>query len=117
MLMWKLRRRINTSAMPEGRNVVRFHFPDSSGQHDTFWIVAKHGAGVDLCIHDPRLDPDLYVESEVSILTGIYMGRRSLSRDIDDGNLFLTGDTRLVRNFQKWLPPSVYADVDGITRV
>ena len=114
MLMWKLRRRIDTEEMLEGRSVVRFHFPDSTGQHDTYWIVAERGTGVDLCNHDPRLDPDLYVECEVGVLTGIYMGRRSLTRDIDDGELFLSGDTRLVKNFTKWLPPSVYASVDGI---
>lgn len=114
MLMWKLRRRITTDAMPEGRNVVRFHFPDSTGKHDTYWIVAEHGVGTDLCIHDPRLDPDLYVECEVGVLTGIYMGRRNLTRDIDNGRMFMSGDTRLVRNFNKWLPPSVYANVDGI---
>jgi DNA-binding HxlR family transcriptional regulator len=114
MLMWKLRRRIDPDQMLEGRNVVRFHFPDSTGQHDTYWIVAQRGIGVDLCIHDPRLDPNLYVECPVGILTGIYMGRRSLSREIDSGDFFLSGDTRLIRNFSKWLPPSVYADTDRI---
>lgn len=109
MLMWKLRRRILPEKMPEGRNVVRFHFPDATGKHDTFWIVAARGAGVDLCIHDPRLDPDLYVESEVGSLTGVYMGRLSLSREIEAGRLFLTGNTHLVRQFTDWLPPSVHA--------
>jgi len=114
MLMWKLRRRIDTEEMLDGRNVVRFRFPDTTGQHDIYWIVAEHGNGVDLCIHDPRLDPDLYVECEVGVLTGIYMGRRNLVRDIDDGKIFLSGDTRLVKNFSKWLPSSVYADVKEI---
>lgn len=116
MLMWKLRPRIDPEEMPEGRNVVRFHFPDSTGKHDTYWVVAQHGIGVDLCIHDPRLDPDLYVECSVGVLTGIYMGRRSLSRDIENGDLFLNGDTKLVRNFSKWLPPSVYAETDRIAK-
>ena len=114
MLMWKLRRRIDPSFMPEGRNVLRFHFPDSSGKHDTYWIVAREGAGVDLCNHDPRLDPDLFVECDVGVLTGVYMGRRSLSREVDDGRIFLTGDSRLIHNFQKWLPQSVYADTQDM---
>ena len=113
MLMWKLRRRIDAEHMPPGRNVVRFHFSDSTGNHDTFWIVAERGRDADLCIHDPRIDPDLFVETEVGVLTGIYMGRRSLSRDLDDGRIFFSGDNRLIRNFRKWLPPSVYADVEG----
>lgn len=114
MLMWKLRRRIKPELMLEGRNVVRFHFQDSAGKHDTYWIVAERGSGVDLCNHDPRLDPDLYVETRVGVLTGIYMGRRSLARDMADDNIFMSGDTRLIRNFRQWLPPSEYADVEGI---
>ena len=117
MLMWKLRRRILPKEMPDGRNVIRFHFPDSTGKHDTYWIVAEGDAEVDLCIHNPKLDADMYVDCNVGVLTGIYMGRRSLPRDVDDGLIFLSGDTRLVRNFTKWLPPSVYADVEGITPV
>lgn len=115
-LMWKLRKRIDPDAMPKGRNVVRFHFNDSTGRSDTYWIVAESGSGVDLCIHDPRLDPDLYVETEVGILTGIYLGRRSLARDLDDGRLYLSGDTRLVRNFDRWLVSSIYADIDEIAK-
>lgn len=115
MLMWKLRRRITPEEMLEGRNVVRFRFPDSTAKYDTYWIVAERGAGVDLCIHDPKLEPDLFVESDVGVLTGIYMGRRSLSKDIADGQIFLSGDSRLARNFRKWLPPSEYASVEGIS--
>ena len=114
MLMWKLRPRIDPTAMPEGRNVIRFHFPDSTGSADTYWIVAEPGAGVDLCHHDPRLYPDLFVECPVGVLSGIYLGRRRLSREMEEGRIFLSGDTRLVRTFQEWLPPSVYADVEGI---
>lgn len=114
MLMWKLRRRIDADKMLDGRNVVRFHFPNSTGKSDTYWIVAEPKVGVDLCIDDPRLDPDLYVECEVGVLTGIYLGRRNLARDIDNGRLFLSGDTRLVKNFTKWLPQSVYADDEQI---
>ena len=117
MLMWKLRRRIDPSFMPEGRNVLRFHFPDSSGKHNTSWIVAREGLGVDLCNHDPRLDPDLFVECDVGVLTGAYVGRPSLSREVDDGRIFLTGDSKLIDNFQKWLPPSVYADTEHMLTI
>ena len=110
-------RRVEPEEMPAGRNVVQFHFSDSSGPHDTYWMVADKKAGVDLCNHDPKLDSDLFVECEVGVLTGIYMGRRNLERDIENGKIFLSGDTRLRRNFNKWLPPSVYADVDGIASV
>jgi len=50
------------------------------------------------------------------VLTGIYLGRRRLSLEIEEGRIFLSGDTRLIKNFQKWLPPSPYADVDGIAK-
>ena len=113
MLMWKLRRRINAEEMPEGRNVIRFHFPDATSAHSTY-SMAKQGTAANLQVHDPKLEPDLFVECPVGVLTGVYLGRRSLSRDIDDGNIFLSGDTRLAKNFSKWLPPTEFADVDGI---
>lgn len=116
-LMWKLHRRILTEEMPDGRNVVRFHFPDAEGSKDTYWIVAEKGGGVDLCNFDPRLDPDLYVETGVSVLTGIYLGRRSLARELDEERIFFSGDSRLERNFLRWLPPSPYAELDGVATV
>ena len=113
MLMWKLRRRIKAEQMLPKRNVVRFHFSDAIGNSDTYWIVAESGRDADLCHHDPRIDPDLFVETEVGVLTGIYMCRRNFARDLDNGRIFLSGDNRLIRNFQNWLPPSEYSGVEG----
>jgi DNA-binding HxlR family transcriptional regulator len=116
-LMWKMQRRIKPEEMLKGRNVLRFHFPDAVGSKNTFWVVAEKGRGVELCSHNPRLDPNLFIESNVGVLTGVYLGRRRLSQEIEDGRIFLSGDTRLVRSFQKWLPQSPYADVEGIATV
>lgn len=116
-LMWKMRRRVRPEAMPDGRNVIRFHFTDAQGSKDTYWIVAEKGGGVDLCNHDPRLDPNLFVETGVGVLTAIYLGRSTLSREMDAGNIFLSGDTRLTRTFLEWLPPSPYSELEEILTV
>ena len=79
--------------------------------------MALEGLGVNLCNHDPRLDPYLFVECDVGVLTGVYMGRRSLSGEVNDGRIFLTGDSKLIDNFQKWLPPSVCADPEHMLTI
>ena len=114
MLMWKLRPRFRPEGMPAGRNVLRFHFTDSTGHADTYWIVAERGSETDLCHHDPRIDPDLFVESTVGALTGVYLGRLRLSEEIDKGTIFLSGDARLVHGIRDWLSFSPYATVPGL---
>lgn len=116
MLMWKLRKRVDATAMPEGRNVIRFNFDDAEGSKSRYWIIAERSRGVDLCHHDPRIDPDLFVETGVGVLTGLYLGRLRLSREVEAGRIFLSGDARLIRNFEKWLPPSAYSTVEGIAK-
>ena len=48
-------------------------------------------------------------------MTGIYLGRRSLAREIEEGRLFMSGDPRLSKTIDRWLKISIYADVEGIS--
>ena len=36
-----------------------------------YWLVAKPGMEVDLCMSDPGFDVDLYVDTQIPVLTGI----------------------------------------------
>lgn len=115
-LMWTLHRRIVPEHLPKTRVVVRFNFADATSPATTYWLIHKPGEGVELCVSDPGFDVDLYVETEVPIMSGIYLGRRSLQREIDRGTLFLSGDSRLIKTFDRWLRFSTYASVEGIAR-
>ena len=117
LLMWNLRRQIELDALPPGRSVMRFNFSDATSPASTYWLVADPGKGVELCASDPGFDVDLYVETRVTVFTGVYLGRRSYSRAIEDEEIFLTGDARLIRTFRQWLRFSMHAGAQDIAMV
>ena len=116
VLMWTLRRRIIVEELPRQRVVVRFNFSDATSPASTYWLISKPSEPVELCASDPGFDVDLYIETEVSVLTGIYLGRRSFNRAIEEGRLFISGDARLSNTINRWLKISMYADTAGIAR-
>lgn len=117
LLMWNIRRQIEVDALPPRRNVIRFNFSDATSPASTYWLITKPGEPVELCASDPGFDVDLYIETAVTVFTGIYLGRRSFERDVDDGLLFMSGDQRLIKTFRQWLRFSTHAGYDRITRL
>jgi len=117
VLMWTLQRRIITEELPPQRNVVRFNFSDATSPASTYWLISKPGETIELCASNPGFDVDLYIETEVAVMTGIYLGRRTFDREVEDGRLYMSGDQRLARTIQRWLKISIYAGVDSIARV
>jgi DNA-binding HxlR family transcriptional regulator len=116
VLMWTLQGRIIVKELPQRRNVVRFNFADATSPASTYWFIWKPGDTVELCASDPGFDVDLYIETEVAVMTGIYLGRKAFAREIDSGCFFMSGDQRLAKTIQRWLKLSVYADVEGISK-
>jgi DNA-binding HxlR family transcriptional regulator len=112
--MWHFSRNLKTSEFPPHRVVLRFHFTDETGPYPTYWFVVEPGRSVEMCVLVPDFDIDLYVETTNASLLAIGIGRSTVARETDAGRLFATGDPRLVRTLDHWLPRSVYADVDGI---
>ena len=117
ILMWNIRRQINIDALPHRRIVMRFHFSDATSVASTYWLITKPNETVELCASDPGFDVDLYIETEVTVMTGFYLGRRSFERDVEAGLFFMSGDQRLIRTFRKWLRFSMHSHADDITQV
>lgn len=116
VLMWSLRNKILVENLPPKRNVLRFNFSDATSKHTTYWVITKPGEPPEICKTDPGFDIDLFIETEVTVLTAVLLGRRSLSRAIDNDRIFLSGDARLSRTMGDWLLLNMYAGVEG-TRV
>lgn len=117
LLMWNIRRQVAVEELPPKRVVVRFNFSDATSPASTYWLISKPGETVEICASDPGFDVDLYVETEVRVMTGVYLGRRSFERDVEDGLLFMTGDQRLIRTFRRWLKFSIHSDAENIACV
>jgi hypothetical protein len=116
-LMWLLRRKIDTDHLPPARTVMRFHFTDAPATERSYWIVAKPGVAVDLCLTDPGFDVDLYVDTQIPVLTGILFGRCSLSRELEQERLRLIGAPRVRRTIGKWLRLSFFAPSASLAQV
>lgn len=117
LLMWNVRRQINLDELPPKQCVMRFNFSDATSPASTYWLITKPGETVELCASDPGFDVDLYIETEVTVMTGFYLGRRSFERAVEDKSFFMSGDPRLIKTFRKWFVFSMHSHTEGIAQV
>jgi DNA-binding HxlR family transcriptional regulator len=112
LLMWDIRRNINTDPMPRRRNTIQFIFNDRPASERNYWLVVEPGNDVDLCLVDPGFDVDLYVSTDLRTMTEIWLGYTAVGPVSDDGRLLLTGDRHLAADLRSWLKLSVFAKVE-----
>jgi len=109
LLMWDMRRNLDTTPMPKRRSTIRFRYPDAPPGLRGWWLIVSPGAEVDLCSIDPGDDVDLYVCSGLRTMTAIWMGLDTVRKAVDDGRMELVGDEQLARHIQTWLGLSPFA--------
>lgn len=115
LLMWDMRRRIDTGRAPRGRTVVQFTFPEQPEEHRCYWLVVTHGDEVDLCWQDPGHDVDLSVETDLRTMTQIWRGDIRYGEVLRRKEIELHGPTQLRRSFPDWLGLSIFAPVEAQT--
>jgi DNA-binding HxlR family transcriptional regulator len=101
--MWNLRRKIDPVELPERRVVVRFHFADREEKEASYWILARPGLAVDLCVVDPGFDVDLFIEADSKAMASVWMGYSTLAAELSRDRIVLTGDPRLIKTIDRWL--------------
>lgn len=112
LLMWDIRRNINTDPMPPRRNTIQFMFNDRPPSERNYWLIVEPGNDVDLCLVDPGFDVDLYVSTDLRTMTEIWLGYTAIGPASEDGRLALTGDGKLAADLRRWLKLSVFANVE-----
>ena len=112
LLMWDIRRNINTDPMPRRRIVVQFIFNDRPPAERNYWLIVEPGNEVDLCLVDPGFDVDLYVSTDLRTMTEIWLGYAAIGPVSEDGRLVLTGNKDLAADLRAWLKLSVFAKVE-----
>ncbi|MFN4025246.1 MAG: winged helix-turn-helix transcriptional regulator [Hyphomonas sp.] len=112
LLMWDMRRYLNTDPMPDARVVIHFQYPDQPAKSRDWWLIVEPGAEVDLCSVNPGHEIDLYVSSDLRTMTAIWMGYDTVRASIRDDRLFLTGNRVLSSKMQSWLGLSRLAQVE-----
>ena len=109
LLMWDMRRNLNTRPMPARRSVVQFAYPELAAAQRCWWLIVDPESGVDLCSIDPGSDVDLYVSVDLRTMTAIWMGLDTVRAAIAGNRMILTGSRQLATAMQTWLGLSPFA--------
>ncbi len=109
LLMWDMRRNLNTTPMPDRRCVIQFQYPGVTSAQRTWWLIVTPGEPVDLCSVDPGHDVDLYVVSDLKTMTAIWLGYDTVRGAVRDERVVLTGNRKLAQDMQTWLGLSPFA--------
>lgn len=106
-LVWRVRQRIVTENLPEGRTVVRFDFPDAL-RGKRIWLLL-HRAGPSVCERDEGFEVDVRVVADITEFMRIWAGRSTWAEAMAAGTLTIEGPRPLVRAFPSWFALSPYA--------
>jgi DNA-binding HxlR family transcriptional regulator len=111
LLMWDMRRRVDSRKLPDCRVVVHFQYRDAPVQRRRWWLVLKRD-DIDLCLVDPGLEPDVVVKTDVRTMTGIWMGDISYGTALQRRDLEIEGPAELRTRFPSWLQLSTFAEIE-----
>jgi len=59
LLMWDMRRNLNTDPVPSKRTVIEFIYPELPPAQRKWWLIVEPDRAIDLCHIDPGFDVDL----------------------------------------------------------
>lgn len=114
LLMWDMRRNLDTTPVPDRRVVIEFIYPELPRSQRKWWLIVEPDETVDLCHIDPGFDVDLYATVDLRTMTEIWMGLRSVADAVDRDALLLVGSSDLIRSMQTWLGLSPFAQQEKL---
>ena len=113
VLIWNVRRRIDTDRLPARRVVVTFTFTGVPAGHRSprkFWLLLER-SGVDVCVKDPGFEVDLYLEADLATMTSVWLGDLAFAEAVRMKKIRMSGMPGAIRQVPSWLPFSPYANV------
>ena len=110
--MWWVHGRLDFSNMPDRRLVFEFRFSD---QPQWFWVM-KDSQGPSICMHDPGFGVDATIESDLSTMYQVWLGKLPLRSAVKDGRLTFDGTSAIVRRLPSALELSPIAGVVAAAR-
>jgi hypothetical protein len=114
LLMWDIRRGINTTPMPLHRSTIQVMFSDLPEARRNWWLIVQPDAEVDLCSVDPGFDVDLYLVTDLRTMTEIWMGYTPIAKAKANDKLVIPGSRQLEANLQSWFSLSPFAKFEKL---
>ena len=111
LLMVDISRDSLPERMPEQAATVQMHFRDAAAGQQRWWLVLSRSDGADVCDTDPGFPVNVWIETEVPVLTRVWMGDMSWSAALRSEALRLTGESAACRAVPEWLGVSPFAAV------
>ncbi|MGE5345892.1 MAG: winged helix-turn-helix transcriptional regulator [Acidithiobacillales bacterium] len=93
LLVWWMHTRLDTSGLPEKRQVFQIRFTDD---RRPFWIVIESGVP-SVCLTDPGFEVDVTILSNVRSLHQVWVGRLPPKEAVRSGRIRFEGSSALVR--------------------
>jgi DNA-binding HxlR family transcriptional regulator len=115
LLMLYMQRSINPAKLPGRETTIRFHFTDVE-DFTTWWVVVEEEE-VDVCIHDPGKEVDVYLNVNLRTMCELWMGDISYKRAIGEEKLQVLGPPGLTRNISDWITPSIFAGIASARQI
>lgn len=110
LLLWDMRRNVDHAAVPPGRTVVKFDFPDAPPGARTWWLVIAAGEA-DACDVDPGFPVALRVVTDLRSMVRIWRGDLCWAPALRAGTVEVDGPRALRRALPRWLTLSTFAAV------
>ncbi|MEV0152215.1 helix-turn-helix domain-containing protein [Micromonospora sp. NPDC050686] len=110
LLLWDMHRHVDHDAVPAGRTVVRFTFPDVPPSQRDWWLVIA-GAEVDVCDVDPGHAVTVTVTARLRGLVQVWRGDLTWSAALRDGAVQVSGPEPVRRALPGWFTLSAFATV------
>lgn len=116
LLMWDMRRSIDTSIFPAEKLVVQFDYPDAPKGAKTWWLISENNE-VDLCLNDPGFEVNLMINCSLVIMTAIWTCQMSFEDALRQGKIKVLGDDRLAKNVSDWLCSSLLSKLGTLDKI
>lgn len=113
LLMWDMRRSVNSDAFPIHRIVVQFEYADASKGATDWWLVSEDG-DVDLCLTEPGGDVDIVIKSPLASMTAVWTCQATFKDAVRQGEIKVFGDEKLVEKLQDWLQSSALSRLGSL---
>lgn len=101
-MMWQMRGYIDPEHLPNRQLVFQFRFTDPNLDYSKYWALIRPGFPIEICVSIPGYDVDLFIETNCMSLSSIILNRTTITRELEEGRLFLSGDAILSRTMDRW---------------